>query len=203
MAKGMGFFHKLHDKVTPPDTRLELQLSKCNFALGEDLMGNLVLSAQEDFDCTQVRLEVECTESAKVVRYDYDAASRRSIARETTESAVLFSAKPALSNAAHFVNGESRSFPIKFNIPAGGRPTYVAFDRRVTWTIKGVVAVDGRPDATTHVAEIQVVQPTVVASPQVVREVIREVVKVPCRYCQTLFDQLETSCPNCGAKRTA
>jgi hypothetical protein len=199
----MGFFKKLHNKVTAPDTKLELRLSKPSFSLGEDLEGSLLVFAQEDFDCTEVRLEVECVESAKVIRYDYDSASRRSIARETTESAVLFSAKPLLSTSAHFGNGENRSFPIKFNIPAGGRPTYVAFDRRVTWTIKGVVAVDGRPDATTNEAEFQVVQPVVVAGAQVVREVVREVVRVPCRYCQTLFDQLEITCPNCGAKRTA
>jgi hypothetical protein len=39
-------------------------------------------------------------------------------------------------------------------------------------------------------------------SPQVVyheREVIREVVKIPCRYCGTLNDQLSMKCASCGA----
>jgi len=34
------------------------------------------------------------------------------------------------------------------------------------------------------------------------REVIREVVMVPCKYCSGLMPQTETSCPHCGAKRT-
>jgi rubrerythrin len=34
------------------------------------------------------------------------------------------------------------------------------------------------------------------------REVIREVVVIPCKYCGTLFPQTTTACPHCGAKRT-
>jgi len=37
---------------------------------------------------------------------------------------------------------------------------------------------------------------------EVVREVIREVVMIPCKYCGTLFPQTGTFCPHCGAKRT-
>lgn len=36
-----------------------------------------------------------------------------------------------------------------------------------------------------------------------VREVIREVVVIPCKYCGTLFPQTAIFCPHCGAKRTA
>ena len=36
------------------------------------------------------------------------------------------------------------------------------------------------------------------------KEVVRDaVVMIPCRYCGTLFPQITTMCPNCGAKRTA
>lgn len=36
------------------------------------------------------------------------------------------------------------------------------------------------------------------------KEVVREiVVMVPCRYCDSLFPQTVTTCPNCGAKRKA
>jgi hypothetical protein len=37
---------------------------------------------------------------------------------------------------------------------------------------------------------------------EVTREVIREVVMIPCKYCGALFAQTATFCPNCGAKRT-
>ncbi len=119
------------------------------------------------------------------------------------ESAVIYSAKPALSGASHFTNCENRSIPININIPAGARPTYTGVDRRVTWTIKGVLAVDGRPDRTTETCEIQVIAPIAqVQAATVKREVIRTVVMIPCKYCQSLMDQTLTVCPNCGAKRT-
>ncbi len=35
------------------------------------------------------------------------------------------------------------------------------------------------------------------------REVIREVVMIPCKYCGALFQQTATFCPHCGARRTA
>ncbi len=38
---------------------------------------------------------------------------------------------------------------------------------------------------------------------EVTREVIREVVMIPCKYCGALFQQTETFCPHCGARRTA
>jgi hypothetical protein len=38
--------------------------------------------------------------------------------------------------------------------------------------------------------------------PAVQQIVMRETVKVPCRYCGTLIDSTATVCPNCGAPRT-
>lgn len=202
----MGFFKKLHNKVTAPDATVELKIANYTVALGENLQGSLAVSSKEDFDSTEVRCEIQCTEEARVVRYQYDPAIRRNILREVQETQTLFSAKPILSNATHISNGENRTFPFSINIPAGGRPTYQGIENNVSWTIKGVIAVDGRPDAASHIAGLQVIPPppqAVIAGQPVVKEVVREVVKIPCRYCQTLFDQLETTCPNCGAKRTA
>jgi hypothetical protein len=199
----MGFFKKLTNKVTPPDGTLTLNLNNWVVPLGENLDGSLSLCSKEDFDSTEVRCEIQCVETARVIRYAYDPTVKRSLPREVTESSTIFSAKPVLNGPAHICKGETRNFPIKLTIPPGGRPTSHGIDRSVTWSIKGVVAVDGRPDATTQSAEIQILQPAPVSvGQQVIKEVVREVVKVPCRYCQTLFDQLDTSCPNCGAKRT-
>jgi len=38
---------------------------------------------------------------------------------------------------------------------------------------------------------------------EVTREVVREVVMIPCKYCGALFQQTATFCPHCGARRTA
>jgi hypothetical protein len=97
------------------------------------------------------------------------------------------------------VKGFSQTFPVKINIPAGARPTFKSIDSKVTWTVKGVIAVDGRPDVTSPTVEIQVTQPS--ASPTI-KEVIREVVMIPCKYCGTLMPQTDVTCPQCGAKRT-
>jgi len=202
----MGFFKKIHNKVTKPDVNVDLKLTSYSVALGANLEGSLNIYSKEDFDVTEIRCEIQCTEEARVVRYQYDPATKRNALREVQETQTLFSAKPAISPATHLSNGENRILPFSINIPACGRPTYQAIQDNVSWTIKGVLAVDGRPDATSQIAAIQVItqpaQPTI-SNPTVVKEVVREVVKIPCNYCHTLFDQLETTCPNCGAKRTS
>lgn len=205
----MGLLKKLRDKVTAPDVGVDLRLDKYSVGLGENLTGSLNLSIKEDFDATEVRCEIACTEQARVISYQYDPTIKRNVPREVTETHVLFSAKPVLGSATHFITGDTKNFKLNFNVPAGARPTLQGSRESVAWTIKGVVAVDGRPDAVSRMSEIQVLQPTVqVAAPSapttqtVVKEVVREVVKIPCKYCNTLFDQLDTSCPNCGAKRT-
>ena len=200
----MDFFKKLHDKVTVPDSNINLQLNSWNVALGDKLAGSLQLSAREDFDCTEVRCEIECVQTANVIRYEYDPVAKRSLPREVSESNVIFASKPALNGPTHFSNGETRNFPINIPFSPASPLSYQGLDRRVVWKIKGVAAIDGRPDITTHTAEFQVItQPQAVMGQQVVvKEVVHEVVKIPCRYCQTLFDQLGTSCPNCGAKRS-
>jgi hypothetical protein len=198
----MGFLKKFTNKLTAPDASVQLRLSTYSVSLGENVQGNLNIISKEDFESTEVRCEITCVEQAKVIREVYDAALKRSIPRMVDESAIIYCAKPVLCGPTHFVNGENRSIPINFNIPAGSRSTYTGVDQRVTWTIKGVVAVDGRPDKTTESSEVQVIAPTVQAQAVTAqREVIRTVVMIPCRYCQGLMEQTLTLCPNCGAKR--
>ncbi len=197
----MGLFKKFTNKFTAPDTNLQLNLNKYSVALGENLEGTLIISSKEDIAAEGVRCEIQCVENARVIRQVYDAELRRTLPREVQDSAVLFSARPVLCGPTHLGNGETRNFAVNVNIPAGGQPTYQSIDRRVTWTIKGVVAVDGRPDATSRTAEIQVTPPS--AQPVIrEKEIVREVVMIPCKYCSSLMDQTLTCCPNCGAKRT-
>jgi hypothetical protein len=39
------------------------------------------------------------------------------------------------------------------------------------------------------------------SQPVAEREIIREVIKIRCPYCGTLYDENVGTCPNCGAKR--
>jgi hypothetical protein len=97
--------------------------------------------------------------------------------------------------------GFSQKYPLDINIPAGGRQTYHSVDQNVAWSLKGVIAIEGRPDVTSSIVEIQVAQPS--ASPVIKeKEILREVVMIPCKYCGSLMVQTETLCPKCGARRT-
>ncbi len=197
----MPFFKSFTNKFSAPKANVQLKLGQYSVTLGENLEGTLTVSSQEDFDATEVRCEISCVEDARVIRNMYDPQLRRYLPREVQESQVLFAAKPALSGATHFANGENRDLQLSINIPAGGRATVQGMNQSVTWTIKGVIAVDGRPDVVSKTAVLQVVQPS--AQPVIKeKEVVRQVVMIPCKYCGTLMDQLVTTCPNCGAKRT-
>jgi len=201
----MGFLKKFTNKLTAPEALVQLRFDCYSVALGGNLQGTLNVNSKEEFESTEVRCEIACTEQAKVIKEVYDAALKRSIPQVVEETVVIYSAKPALSGPSHFSNGETRVIPVNINIPAGARATFTGVDRRVTWTIKGVLAVDGRPDKTTQISEIQVIEPTVQAvqaQATVQREVVRTIVMIPCKYCQGLMDQTLTVCPNCGAKRT-
>ena len=197
----MGFFKKFTNKLTVPDASVQLRFTNYSVASGDNLQGTFNLASKEDFESTEIRCELACVEQAKAIREVYDPALKRSVPRVVEESVIIYSAKPAISGPSHFTNGEIRAVPININIPAGARPTYVGLDHRVTWTIKGVLAVDGRPDKTTETSQIQVLAPSV-QSATIQREVVRTVVMIPCKYCQGLMDQTVTVCPNCGAKRT-
>jgi hypothetical protein len=197
----LAFLRKMVEKVTPPKVNLVLNLNKSTYVLGENVEGELAISSSEDFDADDIRCELQCVESAKVLKPVYDATLKREVTREVWESATLYYAKPSLSGPIHISRGFTGKFPFSINIPVTVKPTLKSIDRKVTWSIKGVIAVKGRPDASSQTLEVQVTQPS--AAPIIKeREVIREVVMIPCKYCGTLMPQTETVCPNCGAKRT-
>jgi rubrerythrin len=70
-----------------------------------------------------------------------------------------------------------------------------SLDRRVEWSLKGVVTVKGRPDATSKTVELVVVPRELAQQPQPGT--------VTCKYCGTVYSQSLDQCPYCGAPRTA
>lgn len=199
---GMSLFKKFKDKFTSPKARVSLQLTKNTFELGEMAEGTLSVTSEEEFDAKEVRCEIDCVEKAKRMKYVNDPALNRQVMKEVDESATLYSAKPAFAGPMHIASGSPQTIPCKVSIPAGGRPTFKSIDSNVTWTIKGVISIDGRPDVTSPTTEIQVTSPS--ASPIVrEKEILREIVMIPCKFCGALMPQTETACSNCGAKRTA
>jgi hypothetical protein len=197
----MSFFKKFKDRLTAPNARISLELDKSGYALGENVQGKLSFTSNEEFDVKEIRCEFQCVETTKRSVPQYDAVAKRDVLRQVQQSATLYSAKPIFGGPLHMTVGLSQTIPVSINIPAGGRPTFHSVDSNVSWSLKGVIAVDGRPDVTSNTTEIQV--SALAASPVIKeREVIHEVVMIPCKYCGALMPQTDTACPNCGAKRT-
>ena len=197
----MSFFKKIKDRVTSPNAKIVIQLNKISFALGENVEGTATITSNEEFDAKEVRCEFQSVETKKNVSMRFDPAMNRSVPKEVTESATLYSARPPISGPLHLTPGFSQNYPLSINVPAGGRPTFHGVDQNITWSLKGVIAIDGRPDVTTSTMEIEVLPQA--AQPVIKeKEIIREVVMIPCKYCGALMQQTETVCPNCGGKRT-
>ncbi len=168
----MGFFKRFKK----PKASVSLAIPKSTAGLGEDLKGAITVSCEEEFDATEVRAELRCIEKRRRERWVYNERRRRNVRQVYWDNATLHSSDPKASGRVHIVPGFKKTFPIK-----------------------GVVAIDGRPDVTSDTIELQVVRPVV--APGAVKE--REVVMVPCEYCGTMMPETATSCPNCGAPRKA
>lgn len=186
----MGFF-KMFKK---PKTNVTFKISRRTITLGENVEGTITVSSKEEFDATEIRAELRCIEKCRRERWIYNQRLRRNIRHEYWDTATLHTEDLKASGSIHIVPGFKKTFPVKINIPAGGRETLDGMDSNVSWFIKGVVGVDDRPDATSDTIELQVVR----SSGLLAKE---EVEMVPCEYCKSLMPSNLSSCPICGAPR--
>ncbi|MDH5449168.1 MAG: hypothetical protein OEX01_09255 [Candidatus Bathyarchaeota archaeon] len=191
----MGFL----DRLKKPKAGVSLAIPKSTVELGEDLKGAITVSCQDEFDANEVRAELRCVEKRRREKWVYDEERRRKVRRVYWDIATLHSADPEASNKLHMLPGFKKTFPFNVNIPAGGRESFDGLDASVHWSIKGVVAIKGRPDVTSETIELQVIRPA--TTPTAVKE--KEVAMIPCKYCESLMPETATECPNCGAPRKA
>jgi hypothetical protein len=192
----MSFFKKFTDRVTKPKSNVSLRLDKNTFNFGDKLEGALTVSSEEEVDVTEIRAELRCDEKKK----QYVRMSDGHGGGDQWVNKTIYRENPQASGPIHLSAGYRGEFPFSTNV-AGGQPSYSGDARTVTWTIKGVVGIKGRPDVTSPTAGIQVAgAPTTVTTEKIVE---REVVMIPCQYCGGLFPQTVTTCPKCGAQRRA
>jgi ribosomal protein L40E len=197
----MSFLRRIKEGITQPKARIVVQFSKNSFALGENVEGDLAVSSDEVFDAKEIRCEIQSVEEAKRVKLVYDETARREVQKEILELATLYSARPTVTGPLHLTKGFSQTYPFSICLPAGLRPTFKSLDSKITWIFKAAIAIEGRPDVTSQTVEIQAIQPTAAQVRE--KEIIREVVMIPCRYCGALMPQTDTTCPRCNAKRMA
>ncbi len=194
----MGFLKKLEDHLVAPKADVNLQFSDPYVVLGDNLEGTFTVTPHEDIAAEEIRCEIKCTETAQVIKNEYDPIAKCMVARQVTENKILCQAKPVCSPAVELANGVSRAFKFSIPIPAGARPTFMSAVDSVKWEIKGVVAVHGRPDVTTEEMLVQVIPPS--ERPANEPPKIR---LVACEYCRAEMPETTLVCPNCGARRTA
>lgn len=190
----MSFFKKF----TKPKSSVSLRLNKNTLNFGDKLEGTLTVSSEEDVDVTEIRAELRCEEKKKQ-QFQMSDGHGGQHGGDSWQNKTIYREDPQVSGPIHLSTGYRGEFPFSTNL-AGGLPSYAGDARTVTWTIKGVIGIKGRPDVISPAAGIQVAAPPTVTMERIVE---REVVMIPCDYCGGLFPQTVTICPRCKAPRKA
>jgi len=162
------------------------------------LKGIIEVKSEEEFDIEGITVGLNCHESVKETRIRYktnEEGEKEGHEEEYWDSASLFSKSLKVSNEMHIPVGFSKEFPFAIQLPSIGRETYHSVDRNLQWLVWTVMKTKGRRSIQTR-CEILVAKPSVMP-----KEIVREVVLIPCPYCGGLMPQTSTFCPNCGARR--
>ena len=188
----MGFL----SRFKTPKATVTLKTQTDHAELGGNLEGVINVVAKEEFDATQIRAELRCIEKQRKERWVYNERLKRNIRQVYWDQATLHSSDPIASGQIHIVPGFQKDFPIVLSIPIAGRESFDGMDANITWFVKGVVAVDDRPDITSQTIELQVIRASSASKTQE-----KELPIIPCVYCESLMPQTASFCPKCGAPR--
>jgi hypothetical protein len=146
----MGFL----GKFKAPKSTVSVTLDKGEYSLREPLTGKINVSAAEDFDVDEVRLEIWVNEFTRASQSQNIGGTTRTVTAEQENT--IHKGKTTVAGRMHAANGFSQDFPFSINLPPGIPPSYRGRNANNSWKIKGVVAVKGRPDVTGHDMEIQI-----------------------------------------------
>jgi hypothetical protein len=192
----LGFW----SRFTKPKAKLSLKTEKHELVIGEQARGTVEIKSEEEFDIEGITVGLNCRESVKKTRMvseTDDEGEEESHEEEYWDSAILSSDSLKVCNETHIPLGFTKEFPFTIQISSVGRETYHSVDRNLRWILWATMKVKRRCSIGAE-CEIIVAKPT--ATP---KEVIREVVLIPCSYCGGLMPQTSLFCPNCGARKKA
>lgn len=132
-------------RLVPLRAHLSVALQQLVVGEGDPFRGVAVLQADEPFLASQVRLEVRVVESWVQTRRERDPQGHeKSVRREMKET--RFSQDVPVSGPFSVAAGETKQMPLEAWAPFV-QPTLGA----VSYSLKAVVAVKGRPDVTAEV----------------------------------------------------
>jgi hypothetical protein len=136
---------------------VSLKLDKYTFNFGDRLEGTLTVSSDEEIDATEIRVEILCLEKKKESVTSIGIGSRGGIRKsDQWETNLLYYGNSQASGPIRLTVGYKGEFPFVTDIVKGS-PSCVSDTRRVLWTIKGVIAIKGRPDVTSPTSDFQVI----------------------------------------------
>ncbi len=197
----MSFRKWLSDKVSAPKTQVELSLETNKHLLGEPLRGKVKITSEEEFEVAQVAVVLTCNESIKKTRtYSSQYGTQQS---EYWDSGEIFRTQHVIFESAHIPAGFSTAYPFQLSVPTAAKETCYGVDKYVKWYLYPIFDIKGRPDIplTTYEVLIERQQTQQQPSQPIVKEVVKEIVLIPCGYCGSLMPQTAVFCPNCGARR--
>jgi hypothetical protein len=194
----MSFLKWIHDKTNSPSVKVSLNLDKNQYALGDQINGELTILSDEEFEVSQVVIWLTCRESIKKSRvYGGQYENRQT---EYWDSADIYKSHSVITGGVRFPYNYAGRHKFSFIIPSVCRETFYSVDHYVKWFLHPDFAVVGRPCFQSNYYEISVLRQQTNQT-TVTKEITREVVLIPCSYCNGLMPQTAIFCPNCGARR--
>jgi len=193
----LSFFKRL----TKPKADITLDLPEGPFALGEETKGTITVESKEDVNANEIVLKLVCIETKKKIKKEWDPVEGKT-EEPYWDEAVLFNIKRKVADSLSLPSGSKKDFPFSVKVPEVGRESYYSVDAKVKWYVVARMDIKKRRNVSTRKL-IQVTKPSTVSQVIKEKEVIKEVVMIPCKYCQGLMPQTSTFCPNCGARRRA
>lgn len=146
----MGFLGKLK----APNASIAVLLDKGTVSLREPLQGKLDISASEEFDADELRIEIWVNEWTRATQNKM--VQNKQVPVTAEQNSTLHQGKLTVAGGRHFTSGFRESIPFSLPLPSSVPPTYRSMNARNTWMMKGVIGVKGRPDVTSHDMEIVV-----------------------------------------------
>ena len=185
----------------PPKAKIELTAQKTQYCLGEQIAGTVKISSEEEFLVNQAIVFLSCNENIKKTRVT--GTQYGTFQNEYWDGGVIYTNSCKLFGTALIPQGFTATYPYTLAISSAAKETIYSVDHYVKWFLNAILEVaNGRPNIQTITYEIQIGRPQVSqAAPAIVKEVEREIVLIPCAYCNSLMPQAAIFCPNCGARR--
>lgn len=192
----MGFFKRF----TRPRVELSFKSEKHEFFLGEEAKAIVEVNSEEEFDTEGITVGLNCHESVKKTRMvsKTDAEGETKWYKQSYwDKANLSSDSLKICDEMHLTVGFSKEFLFAIQLSSVGRQTFHGVDRNLKWSLWAVMKTKGQ-------RSIEIESEIIVAKPSAMpKEIVKEVVLIPCKYCGGLMPQTSLFCPNCGAKRQA